>query len=520
MKKYLGNKSKIANIIYEEVENLIGKGERSIFDAFSGTTNVGRYFKKNGFNVISNDVNEVSYVLGKTYIETNNIPTFEGFVNSNSYSSNKFNEVRNSQEFKKNKEELIALNRKTNDQEYIQNIIKTTLIDIIVYLNYYATEYDYKNNIDNSKIKIDYDNFIYSNYCKHGSNSEYINLVTNKSLKSSSQKLKKLKIFNQDILDKIDRIDKVFNSFEMKPYNINKFDSGLEIIKDIVENYKEELGENNLLKITEIYKKLIKLRNRGTHIGHRIFFSEDHGRKIDLVLNTLVYWLRNKFISNEEYYILLSSLLEAVALFSNTSATYQAFYKDYRDNTKQPFRLVFPEICVSTRECKVFNDDTFALINENRIDINYNVLYLDPPYNWRIYDSNYHLLNLVAMYHTIDDLKIYEQGILGASGEHRFIDKDYTNYNRRNTFETYLFDLILNSRCNYVVISYSNSRSNHNKDSVESLNKISNFLQNETLFEKDSYKLVEINSRNFESRKNETKDKIKELLFIAKKLNY
>lgn len=518
MKKYLGNKSKIVDRIYEEVESIIGQEERSIFDAFSGTTNVGRFFKQNGFSVISNDVNEVSYVLGKTYIESNNIPTFEDFINSNSYSSNRFNEVRQSEEFQINKEQLITLNKQTNDQEYIQSIIRSTLIDIIVYLNYYSTELDYRNDIDNSIIRIDYDNFIHSNYCQYGSNSEYINLVTNKSLKSSAKKLKKLKISNQDILDKIDCIDEVFNSFEIKPYNINKFDRGLEIIRDILENYKEQLDEVNLLKINEIYEKLVELRNRGIHIGNRIFFSEEHGRRIDIVLNTLVYWLRNKFISQQEYYILLTSLLEAVALFSNTSATYQAFYKDYRNNTKQPFRLVVPEICMSTRECKVFNEDTFALINENRVNMDYSVLYLDPPYNWRIYDSNYHLLNLVAKYHTIEDLRVYEQGILGAAGEHRFIDKEYTNYNRRNTFEMYLFDLILNSKCNYVVISYSDSNSNHNKDSLESLNKISNFLQDERLFEKGSYKLVEINSRNFESRKNEKKEKIKEVLFIAKKI--
>ena len=81
MEKYMGNKSKLVDFIYQNVElELTEKDERSIFDAFSGTTNVGKYFKKNGYDVAVNDINDFSYVLGKCYIDCKRIPTFNKLI--------------------------------------------------------------------------------------------------------------------------------------------------------------------------------------------------------------------------------------------------------------------------------------------------------------------------------------------------------------------------------------------------------------------------------------------------------
>ena len=75
MDKYIGNKKSIL----ESIEQfLTSKGINSglIIDAFSGTTNVGQYFKQRGFSIVSNDVNELSYIMGKVYIENNTFPEF------------------------------------------------------------------------------------------------------------------------------------------------------------------------------------------------------------------------------------------------------------------------------------------------------------------------------------------------------------------------------------------------------------------------------------------------------------
>ena len=52
--------------------------DKGIFcDFFSGTSNVGRYFKEKGFTVISSDLLYFSYVLQKAYIANNQEPYFK-----------------------------------------------------------------------------------------------------------------------------------------------------------------------------------------------------------------------------------------------------------------------------------------------------------------------------------------------------------------------------------------------------------------------------------------------------------
>jgi adenine-specific DNA-methyltransferase len=62
---FIGNKEKIANWICENLPN----GTKSIFDAFSGGGSVGYFAKKNGLQVISNDILTTNYFISKSLIE-------------------------------------------------------------------------------------------------------------------------------------------------------------------------------------------------------------------------------------------------------------------------------------------------------------------------------------------------------------------------------------------------------------------------------------------------------------------
>ena len=84
MEKYMGNKSKICQKIFESTHSVVPRtGEITVFDPFSGTTNVSRYFKKQGANIVCNDINDLSYVLAKCYIECCHVPTFDGLFKNN-----------------------------------------------------------------------------------------------------------------------------------------------------------------------------------------------------------------------------------------------------------------------------------------------------------------------------------------------------------------------------------------------------------------------------------------------------
>lgn len=67
--QYLGSKERLVQWIYEKSP----KNINSIFDAFSGTSVVGYFFKSKGKRVISNDFLKFNYHIAKAVIENKNI---------------------------------------------------------------------------------------------------------------------------------------------------------------------------------------------------------------------------------------------------------------------------------------------------------------------------------------------------------------------------------------------------------------------------------------------------------------
>ncbi len=74
--RYIGNKENLLPQIYEifQKKNIQGK---SFFDVFSGTANVGRYFKGLNYQVFSSDLLYFSYILQRAYISNNENCVFE-----------------------------------------------------------------------------------------------------------------------------------------------------------------------------------------------------------------------------------------------------------------------------------------------------------------------------------------------------------------------------------------------------------------------------------------------------------
>lgn len=74
--KFIGNKNRLLPFIDEVVKDTgIKKG--TFIDLFSGTANVGAYFKKKGFRIISNDTLYFSYIFQMAVIKNNKSPVFK-----------------------------------------------------------------------------------------------------------------------------------------------------------------------------------------------------------------------------------------------------------------------------------------------------------------------------------------------------------------------------------------------------------------------------------------------------------
>lgn len=70
MIKYLGSKRTLIPNILELVRSL-GPGARTVTDLFSGTSRVGHALKKEGYQVVSNDLNAYAHTLALCYVEAN-----------------------------------------------------------------------------------------------------------------------------------------------------------------------------------------------------------------------------------------------------------------------------------------------------------------------------------------------------------------------------------------------------------------------------------------------------------------
>ena len=70
---YIGSKYSILDFIDETLENFAKPKNNNLIlcDIFSGTGTVGKYFKKKGYKIISNDIEYYSYITAKHFIENN-----------------------------------------------------------------------------------------------------------------------------------------------------------------------------------------------------------------------------------------------------------------------------------------------------------------------------------------------------------------------------------------------------------------------------------------------------------------
>jgi len=175
----------------------------------------------------------------------------------------------------------------------------------------------------------------------------------------------------------------------------------------------------------------------------RQYFSDENGMRCDAIRQKVEKWKKEKLISDDEYYFLITSLVESIDKYANTASVYGAFLKKLKKTAQNSLILKPAELIINDQEHKVFNGD----INKVSEKVNGDILYLDPPYNHRQYATNYHLLETIAKY---DNPKIH-----GKTGL-----RDYQNqkslYCLKSQVKKAFKDLISRARAKYIFLSYNN----------------------------------------------------------------
>lgn len=208
------------------------------------------------------------------------------------------------------------------------------------------------------------------------------------------------------------------------------------------------------------YEKVIKLLNEATpcqgFIYHhyspggtkeleqpRMFLSDDNAQKIDGIRIQIEQWWKNDYLTENEYYILLASLLESVSRYSNVSGVYAAFHKQWDCRAIKPFRLRSIQLIIGSHQNEAFNCDSLDLLEIIEADI----LYLDPPYNERQYAPNYHLLETIVKY---DEPEIH-----GVAGIREYTQQKSNFCNKVNALRD-LEEIVRRGKYKYLVLSYNN----------------------------------------------------------------
>ncbi|MBN1779469.1 MAG: DNA adenine methylase, partial [Candidatus Buchananbacteria bacterium] len=175
----------------------------------------------------------------------------------------------------------------------------------------------------------------------------------------------------------------------------------------------------------------------------RQYFSDENGMRCDAIRQKIENWKKQNLISDDEYYFLVTSLVESIDKYANTASVYGAFLKNLKKTAQNNLILKPAELIINDKDHDVFNADVNEIIEK----VNGDILYLDPPYNHRQYATNYHLLETIAKY---DNPRI--RGKTGL----RDYDRQKSLYCSRRQVKKVFRDLILKAKTKYIFLSYNN----------------------------------------------------------------
>lgn len=241
--------------------------------------------------------------------------------------------------------------------------------------------------------------------------------------------------------------------------------------------------------------------NNYTPLANRMYFTEENAKQIDGMRIDIEELYKLDVINEAEYYYLLASLLESVMRVSNTSGTYQAFFKFWDNRALKTFKITPLEIEVKPIKGK----NLFYCCNSNKLvrEISGDIAYIDPPYTTTQYINSYHLLETINKYDSPE--------IFGKTG--RRSKRELSGYsNKQNAFFEFE-DLFRQLNFNHILVSYSNQ-------SIISLNEL---IELAKLFAKDGLVYIETMqyreySTNNPSYKN-IGEELKEAIIYFKKDN-
>lgn len=248
--------------------------------------------------------------------------------------------------------------------------------------------------------------------------------------------------------------------------------------------------------------------------GERCFYTPYNAKYIDIIRQKIT-----DEVPAELQKFFIAPLLSEVSVHANTAGIFKGFYKNSRTGKGQfggngknaleriKGKIELPLPIFSNFECPsyIFQEDANTLILDEMLynhlpEKEFDLAYIDPPYNQHPYGSNYFMLNLIANYQRPDCEKISR-----VSG----IPKDWnrSSFNRKRDAAESFTNLVSSLRVKYLMVSF-------NSEGYISKNEMINILE-----KVGTVTVLDISYNAFKGSRNlKNRDiYVSEYLFIVKK---
>lgn len=229
--------------------------------------------------------------------------------------------------------------------------------------------------------------------------------------------------------------------------------------------------------------------------GGRMYFTEENALRIDFIRIQIENWYGASMINKDEYFYLLTCLIEAVPFVSNITGVYGAYLKHWDKRALNNLELKNVDLSINGSIGQAYNEDSNKLIENIETDL----AYYDPPYNQRQYLPNYHVLETIAKY---DNPKI--KGVTGL----RDYSEQKSDYCRKDSVFNAFEDLIKNTKSRYIILSY-------NTEGLLSHDEIISIL--EKYGKKNTVDYKSINYKRYKNAQTNKNKNLREVLYFVER---
>jgi len=177
----------------------------------------------------------------------------------------------------------------------------------------------------------------------------------------------------------------------------------------------------------------------------RMYFTTANAARIDAIRDTLHDWHESGRLDDDGFHVLLAALLEAADRVANTTGVYASFVKTWQPNARRRLKLRPPAI-VPGNGCRAEQRDALELVRD---EPDFDLLYLDPPYNARQYPGYYHVPEIIAT--GWYDGRVQLRGKTGLMPDEEL----RSDWSRRGRCEDAFEELVATARWRHLVMSYN-----------------------------------------------------------------